>query len=106
SRDTRPSSSRPPPAAVATRSTSATTSRCRRRCSRRWWRPGGRGRRTNERNGVRMTPGLAAALADAILALHVGVVAFVVLVTIAIPLGGLRGWRWVRSFALRATHLA
>jgi len=53
-----------------------------------------------------MTPARAALLADAILALHVGVVAFVVLVAFAIPVGGLLGWRWVRGFALRATHLA
>lgn len=61
---------------------------------------------TNERAAAHVTPGLAAALADAVLALHVGVVAFVVLVTLAIPIGGVRGWRWVRSLALRATHLA
>src|SRR5690606_33569650 len=53
-----------------------------------------------------MTPARAALLADAILALHVGVVAFVVLVAFAIPVGGLLGWRWVRGFALRSTHLA
>ncbi|MDH5835476.1 DUF2784 domain-containing protein [Luteimonas kalidii] len=53
-----------------------------------------------------MTPAVAALLADAILALHVGVVAFVVLFTLAIVVGGPLGWRWVRAFALRATHLA
>ena len=53
-----------------------------------------------------MSPGLAAALADAILALHAGVVAFVVLVAFAIPIGARLGWRWVRGVALRTTHLA
>jgi hypothetical protein len=53
-----------------------------------------------------MTPRAAALLADAILALHVGVVAFVVLFTLAVVVGGPLGWRWVRGFALRATHLA
>ncbi len=49
---------------------------------------------------------LAGPLADAILALHVGVVAFVVLGTLAIPLGAWRRWRWVRGFRWRAAHLA
>ncbi|HRO28516.1 MAG TPA: DUF2784 domain-containing protein [Luteimonas sp.] len=53
-----------------------------------------------------MSPGLAAVLADAILALHVGVVGFVVLGTGAILVGGPRGWGWVRGFSFRATHLA
>ncbi len=52
-----------------------------------------------------MAPSLAALLADAILVLHLGVVAFVVLGTLAILLGAPLGWRPVRSFALRATHL-
>src|SRR5690606_19945569 len=52
-----------------------------------------------------MSPHLAAALADAILALHAGVVGFVVLGALAILAGGPLGWRWVRSFALRSTHL-
>jgi len=52
------------------------------------------------------TPALAAALADAVLVLHVGVVAFVVLGTLGILVGGPLGWRIVRSFPLRATHLA
>jgi len=53
-----------------------------------------------------MSPSLAAGLADAILALHVGVVAFVVLGALAILVGGPLGWRRVRGFAFRATHLA
>lgn len=53
-----------------------------------------------------MAPALAAVLADAILALHVGVVAFVVLGMLAILVGGPLGWRVVRRFGLRAAHLA
>ncbi|NLW96994.1 MAG: DUF2784 domain-containing protein [Xanthomonadaceae bacterium] len=53
-----------------------------------------------------MTPALAALLADAVLVLHAGVVAFVVLVALAVPVGGVRGWRWVRGYALRSVHLA
>lgn len=49
---------------------------------------------------------LAGWLADALLALHVGIVLFVVLGQVAILLGGWRRWRWVRNFAFRATHLA
>lgn len=45
-------------------------------------------------------------LADAILTVHVGIVAFVVLGEAAILFGARRGWRWVRNFALRAAHLA
>ncbi len=52
------------------------------------------------------TPARAAALADAILVLHAGVVAFVVLGTLAILVGGPLGWPVVRSLALRAAHLA
>ena len=53
-----------------------------------------------------MPPEAAGWLADAILALHVGVVAFVVLGTLAILVGGPSGWCWVRGFGFRATHLA
>lgn len=45
-------------------------------------------------------------LADAILALHVVLVAFVVLGTLAILAGGPAGWRWVRGRSFRMTHLA
>lgn len=51
------------------------------------------------------SPSLAGLLADAILVLHVGVVAFVVLGALAIPLGAWRGWRWVRGFRWRLAHL-
>jgi len=47
----------------------------------------------------------AATLADAILLLHVGIVAFVVLGTMLILIGGWRGWRWVRGFKWRLVHL-
>ena len=53
-----------------------------------------------------MAPMPAAGLADAILALHVGVVAFVVLGAVAIVAGGPLGWRWVRGRAFRIVHLA
>lgn len=52
-----------------------------------------------------LPPTLAAALADAILALHVGIVAFVLLGALAIGVGAWRGWRWVRGFRWRLTHL-
>ncbi|HZH43289.1 MAG TPA: DUF2784 domain-containing protein [Lysobacter sp.] len=50
--------------------------------------------------------GTAALLADAILALHVGVVVFVVFGEVLFLVGGVRGWRWVRGFRLRVVHLA
>src|SRR5690606_36619782 len=92
--------------AAATPLISATTSRSRHRCSRRSRPPGGRARTTTEPARARMTPALAALLADAVLVLHAGVVAFVVLVALAVPVGGVRGWRWVRGYALRSVHLA
>jgi len=52
-----------------------------------------------------MNPTLAALLADALLALHVGVVLFVVGLLPLVLLGGVRGWAWVRRFRLRLTHL-
>lgn len=52
-----------------------------------------------------MPPAVAAWLADALLALHAGMVAFVVLGTLAILVGGPLGWRWVRRFDLRLAHL-
>ena len=51
------------------------------------------------------TPPLAAFLADAILVLHVGIVLFVVLGALVIPFGAWRGWRWVRGFRWRVTHV-
>ena len=53
-----------------------------------------------------MTADLLAALALAVLAVHVAVIAFNVLGLIAIPLGGLLDWRFVRVFWWRALHLA
>ena len=52
-----------------------------------------------------LSPATAALLADAILILHVGIVAFVVLGAVAILIGGLRGWRWVRGFGWRLAHV-
>lgn len=52
-----------------------------------------------------LPPSVAGALADAILVVHVGIVAFVVLGALAIPLGAWRGWRWVRAFRWRVAHL-
>ncbi|TDK27473.1 DUF2784 domain-containing protein [Luteimonas aestuarii] len=52
-----------------------------------------------------LTPASAGLLADALLALHVGVVAFVVLGTMAILVGGPLRWRWVRGFGFRVSHL-
>lgn len=47
----------------------------------------------------------ATLLADALLALHVGVVLFVVGLLPLVIVGGLRGWPWVRHRGLRLTHL-
>ena len=52
-----------------------------------------------------LSPATAAALADAVLVVHVGVVAFVLLGEVLFLVGGRRGWRWVRNFALRIVHL-
>ena len=52
-----------------------------------------------------MSPTLAALLADALLALHVGVVLFVVGMLPLVLVGGVRGWAWVRRFRLRLTHV-
>lgn len=53
-----------------------------------------------------LSPALATFLADAILALHVGIVAFVVLGQAAILIGAWRLWRWIRNFVFRIAHLA
>lgn len=50
-------------------------------------------------------PLLAGALADAVLALHVGVVAFVVLGLPMVMVGGRRGWAWVRRRGWRIAHV-
>lgn len=52
-----------------------------------------------------LPPTIAALLADAILALHAGIVAFVVLGQLAILVGGWRRWHWVRNFGFRIAHL-
>lgn len=51
------------------------------------------------------SPALAAVLADTLLALHVGVVAFVLLGEVGVLLGARLGWRWVRWRRLRLLHL-
>jgi hypothetical protein len=43
--------------------------------------------------------------ADAVVTLHVGFVLFVVLGQLAILVGMLRNWQWVRNFAFRTLHL-
>jgi hypothetical protein len=52
-----------------------------------------------------MTDTSARWLADALLALHVGIVAFVVLGTLLVVIGGWRGWSWVRNRPFRIVHL-
>ena len=52
-----------------------------------------------------MSPDTALRLADALLALHLGVVLFVVGLLPLVLLGGALGWRWVRHAGLRAAHL-
>lgn len=54
---------------------------------------------------MHISPTTAPLVADAILALHVGIVVFVVGMLPLVLLGGALGWRWVRHFALRLTHL-
>lgn len=53
-----------------------------------------------------MNMSTAALLADALLALHVGVVIFVVGLLPLVLIGGARGWQWVHRRGLRITHLA
>lgn len=52
-----------------------------------------------------MSPTLAGLLADALLGLHVAIVLFVVGLLPLVLAGGALGWRWVRHFGLRLTHL-
>lgn len=52
-----------------------------------------------------LPPANAATLADAILVLHVGIVAFVVLGMALVVVGGWRRWRWVHGFRWRLAHL-
>ncbi len=44
-------------------------------------------------------------LADALVAVHVGYVSFVVLGQVAILVGILRGWSWIRNLYFRLAHL-
>lgn len=53
-----------------------------------------------------LDPRWAGPLADAILVLHVAVVAFVVGGLALVLLGGVLDWRWVRHKGFRWTHLA
>lgn len=53
-----------------------------------------------------MSPTLAHALADLVLFVHAGVVAFNIFWMIAIPIGWWQGWRLVRLFWWRAAHVA
>jgi hypothetical protein len=52
-----------------------------------------------------LPPTTALALADAILALHLAIVAFNVVMPPAILAGAWRDWRWVRHRGLRLLHL-
>ena len=52
-----------------------------------------------------LSPTTAAWLADALLVFHAGIVVFVVGLLPLVAVGGARGWAWVRSPLLRATHL-
>ena len=52
-----------------------------------------------------LSPAAAGGLADLILTAHVAIVAFVVVGEGLFLVGGARGWRWVRRFGLRVTHL-
>lgn len=52
-----------------------------------------------------MHPTTARLLADTILALHVGIVAFVVLGALSVLVGGLLRWNWVRNRVFRIAHL-
>lgn len=53
-----------------------------------------------------MSPTLAGLLADTLLALHVAIVLFVVGLLPLVLAGGALGWRWVRHYGLRLSHLA
>jgi len=53
-----------------------------------------------------MSPQAASAVSQAILAAHLGVIAFNVAGLVAIPLGARLGWRWVRIRWWRALHVA
>ena len=44
-------------------------------------------------------------LADLVTAVHLAIVVFMLALIIAVPIGGLLGWRWIRSMPLRLSHL-
>ena len=46
-----------------------------------------------------------ALLADLVTAIHLAVVLFMLLVMLAVPIGGLLRWRWVRNLPMRLIHL-
>ena len=52
------------------------------------------------------SPASSALLADLILVLHAGIVAFVVGGQLLFLLGGILGWTWVREWWIRLAHLA
>lgn len=52
-----------------------------------------------------LTPATAAVLADAVLVLHVGIVAFVVLGLLAVFIGARMGWWWVHGLRWRVVHV-
>ncbi len=52
-----------------------------------------------------MSPELLRAAASAVLYLHFAVVVFNVFWIVAIPLGALRGWTFIRSYSWRVMHL-
>ena len=54
---------------------------------------------------MNLSPATALWLADALLALHVGVVVFVAGMLPLVLIGGALGWRWVRRRGLRLAHL-
>lgn len=50
--------------------------------------------------------GFYSLMADAVVAVHAAYVLVVVGLQILVPIGAVRGWKWVRNFTLRAIHLA
>lgn len=51
-----------------------------------------------------MSPQSLALAADAVLVLHVALVAFVLAVPLLLPIGHPRGWRWTRRPGVRIAH--
>jgi hypothetical protein len=52
-----------------------------------------------------MSPGLAPSLAQLVLAFHIGLILFNLFGMVAIPIGGWRGWRFVRILWWRLLHV-